>query len=406
MKNTVVRSYLFPIVLILSIALGGLVGYLGGASIQWLKPWGDIFLNLIFTIIVPLIFFSVSSAVVRAGLIGKLGRIFTVMTVVFIMTSVIAASLALVVVLLFPPANHVTLPLVNANTMLSHHFFGQLAQIFTVSDFSKLLSHEHMLALIVFSILVGLAATSIDEDNASFINFLQAGERVFMRVFTLIMWYAPIGFFAYFAVLVNELGPALMHSYVRVTLTYYLFAGAYFIFIYTLYAYFAGRWQGVILFWKHIFLPAATSIATCSSAASIPANLVATKAMRVSADVAETVIPLGSMIHKEGSIIGGVVKIAFLFGLFHLPFTGIPVLLTALGVAILVGMVMGAIPSGGMLGELLILTAYGLPPSALMVISAISILIDPFATLLNVTGNSVNSMMIARLVNGKKIYED
>ena len=76
-------------------------------------------------------------------------------------------------------------------------------------------------------------------------------------------------------------------------------------------------------------------------------------------------------------------------------------LFTAVGVSLLVGTVMGAIPSGGMLGELLILSIYGFPPSALLVIAAISIIIDPMATLLNVTGNSVSSMLIARLVEGR-----
>ena len=124
--------------------------------------------------------------------------------------------------------------------------------------------------------------------------------------------------------------------------------------------------------------------------------------MGVSPEIVETVVPLGSIIHKDGSAIGGVIKIAFLFGVFHLKFAGVSVLFTALGVSLLVGTVMGAIPSGGMLGELLILTVYGFPPSALIVISAISIIIDPLATMLNVTGNSVSSMMIARLVDGKK----
>ena len=111
---------------------------------------------------------------------------------------------------------------------------------------------------------------------------------------------------------------------------------------------------------------------------------------------------MGTILHKEGSVIGGIVKIAFLFGLFHLDFSGFSVLLTAIVIALLVGTVMGAIPSGGMLGELLILHVYGFPPSALMTIVAISIIIDPLATMLNVTGNTVGSMLIARLVDGKK----
>ena len=401
MKN-LLNQKMIPLLLVLAILMGGIVGYFWGASTYWLKPWGDIFLNLIFTTIVPLIFFSVSSAIARAGSMGRLRRIFSAMTVVFIFTSAVAAALAILVVIIFPPANDVSMLINTAVKPVSTGFLNQIASIFTVSDFSKLLSHEHVLALIVFSILVGLAASSTQSnESSSFVAFLYAGERVFMRVFSLIMFYAPVGFFAYFAVLVNELGPALIQSYMRVSVIYYLFAAVYFVVAYTVYAWLAGKTTGVRLFWNNVFLPASTAIATCSSAVSIPAALVATKAMRVSSVIVETVVPLGCIIHKDGSVIGGVFKIAFLFGLFHLKFAGATVLLTAFGVSMLVGTVMGAIPSGGMLGELLILTAYGLPPSTLIIISAISIIIDPIATLLNVTGNTVSAMMIARWVDGK-----
>lgn len=398
---TMLRSYLFPIILLTSIMFGGATGYFWSESAKYLKPFGDIFLNLIFTTIVPLIFFNVSSAVARTGSVGKLGRIFSSMAIIFVFTGIVAASLAIIVVTLIPPAQGVDLSIALSQKPVTNGFFNQIAEIFTVSDFSMLLSHKNMLALIVFSILVGLAASTENKKENSFIAFLQSGEAVFMRVFSLIMLYAPIGFFAYFAVMVSELGPALMQSYIRVAIIYYFFAIVYFIIAFTAYAYLAGKTPGIKLFWRNVFLPAVTSIATCSSAASIPANIVATRDMGVPLEIVETAIPLGSIIHKDGSVIGGVVKIAFLFGVFHLSFTGASVLLTALGVSLLVGTVMGAIPSGGMLGELLILTAYGLPPSALIAIAAISIIIDPIATMLNVTGNSVSAMMIARLVDGK-----
>jgi Na+/H+-dicarboxylate symporter len=278
--------------------------------------------------------------------------------------------------------------------------------MFTVSDFSQLLSHQHMLALIVFSILVGLAVTkSNKKQGALFLGFLEAGEMVFMKFFDLIMYYAPIGFFAYFAVLVSDLGPQLMGSYLRISILYYSSATLYFIVASTGVAWLAAKNKGVRLFWAKVILPAVTSLATCSSAASIPANLEAAKQMSVPSDIADTIIPLGSLIHKDGSVIGGMFKIAFLFGLFQLDFTSPTVLLTALGVSVLVGTVMGAIPSGGMLGELLILAVYGFPPSALIAIAAISIIIDPLATMLNVTGNTVGSMLIARFVHGTSWLE-
>lgn len=400
-KSHSLGSYIIPLILIASILLGGVIGCFFSQFTPYLKPIGDIFLNLIFTAIVPLIFFSIASAIARVASVAKLGLIFGNMLLVFIFTGLVAAVFALVVVHLFPPAQSVTVFLQMPEKIPTVNVFNQLVGIFTVTDFIQLFSHEHILALIVFSLLVGVATAASKEKAQSFAVFLEAGEVIFMRVFSLIMYVAPLGFFAYFAVLVSELGPQLIRSYMRIATLYYLSTLIYFLVVFTGYAYLAGKMQGVRIFWSNVFLPFITSIATCSSAASIPANLIATKSMRVAPEIYETVVPLGSIIHKDGSVIGGMFKIAFLFGVFNVTFSGTGVILTALGVSVLVGTVMGAIPSGGMLGEFLILTLYGFPPSALMAIAAISIIIDPMATMVNVTGNSVSSMMIARLVDGK-----
>src|SRR3990167_4594788 len=362
MFNQSIKSYFSSIILVSSIFLGGIFAIVFKEYVHYLKPLGELFLNLILTAIVPLIFFSVSSAIARTGSLKKLGQIISAMAIVFILTSIVASIFALIMVKIFPPGQGVYLQFAAPSTIAPVRFFNQLVNIVTVSDFSKLFSHDHILPLIVFSILVGLASSVAHEKGKAFAAFLQAGEAVFMQVFALIMLYAPIGFFAYFA----------------------------------------GKLQSVRLFWQNIFLPMITSFATCSSAASIPANLVATKAMGVPPEIYETVVPLGTILHKEGSVIGGVIKIAFLFSVFHLDFSSMSVLMTAVGVSLLVGTVMGAIPSGGMLGELLILSVYGFPAEALVSIVAISIVIDPFATLLNVTGNTASSLLIARWVEGKE----
>ncbi|WED42586.1 dicarboxylate/amino acid:cation symporter [Legionella cardiaca] len=400
-RNQTFRSYFFPALLLSSIILGGLTGYLFEQQAKILKPLGDIFLNLILTVIVPLIFFSITSAIAKAGSLGRLGKIMFCMAIIFLFTGLAAALYALVIVKIFPPSAgiHLELSLLAKPSSLS--FSDQIVNIFTVSNFTQLFSHEHISALIVFAILVGLAVTATKEKGSIFVSLLQAGEDIFMRVFSLIMYIAPIGFFAYFAVLVSELGPKLIENYVRIAIIYYAASLAYFLFVYSVYAYLAGKLHGIKLFWKNLFLPATTALATCSSAASIPANLYAAKNMHVSPEIYETAIPLGSIIHKDGSVIGGIFKIAFLFGIFHLDFSGPSVLLAAIGVSLLVGTVMGAIPSGGMVGELLILAVYGFPPSVLIAIAAISVIIDPIATMLNVTGNTVSSLMIARLVDGK-----
>ncbi len=363
-----------------------------------IKPLGDIFLNLLFTAIVPLVFFSVAATVAQMGKSTQLRKILFAMSTTFIFTGLIAAVFMLIVVLFFPPAQNVFFPTIFAEKIKDNiSIADQLVGMFTVSDFIKLFSHNNMLPLIFFSILTGLATSATGEKGEIFARFLRSGADVSIKIISLIMYFAPIGFFAYFAALVGELGAKILESYVRVTLIYYITGLFYFVFAFTFYAYLANKKSGIKQFWQHVFLPLITSLATCSSAASIPANLQATKKMGVPSSIYETVIPLGAILHKDGSVLGGMLKIAFLFGVYHLPFSGAMILLTALFIALLVGTVMGAIPGGGMLGEMLILSFYGFPPEALMMIAAISIIIDPLATMINVTGDGVCCLMVARL---------
>jgi Na+/H+-dicarboxylate symporter len=208
---------------------------------------------------------------------------------------------------------------------------------------------------------------------------------------------APLGFFAYFSNIIHDLGPQLMTHYFHVTSLYYLGSIVYFFSIFSLYAYLCGGKSQLQLFWKNIIIPATTAVATCSSAATIPSNCDALKKMHMPSALADTIIPLGTILHKQGSIMGGIVKIAFLYSLFHMNFMTLPAIGCAVGISLLVGTVMGAIPSGGMLGELLILHVYGFPPSALYLIATISLLIDPPATLLNVTGNTIAGVIMGRI---------
>lgn len=395
-----IKKYLiphsFPLLLLSSIILGGLTGAYCGKTIPYLKPLGDIFLNLILSAIVPLIFFSIAASITRTKTRGSLGKIFSIMAMIFLFTGLVAAFYSLVVVQFVSLGQDVTLDLTAYHKTESFDVSSHVANMLTVNQFSDLLTHKNMLALIIFSIITGLACTKSKEKARAFVNLLYAGEEVFMNVFQLIMYAAPVGFFAYFAVLIHELGPQLMQNYLRIAITYYTAGLLYFGGAFTLFAYLADRKQGIFLFWKSVFLPMITSLATCSSAASIPANLAACKKMGIPSEIYETVIPLGSVIHKDGSVIGGMFKIAFLFGVFHYNFGEWSTMFSAVGVSLLVGMVMGAIPSGGMIGELLILNIYGFPPSVLIAIAAISIIIDPLATMINVTCNTVSTLMISK----------
>lgn len=402
MKHSFWKSYRFPIILLSSIILGAIIGLIAGEKAVALKPLGDLFLNLMFMIVIPLVFFSITSAIASMGDAKRLGKIMGTMISVFLLTGIIAATVAIIGVKVFPPAEGVNIEMVQTEAPGEEFSIGdQIVSTITVSDFSGLLSRSNMLALIFFSVIMGLATTLIGEKGKPFASFLSAGNEVMLKMVNIVMYYAPIGLGAYFAALVGEFGPTLLGSYFRVVLYYYPLSIIYFVVFFSLYAFLGGGKKGVNVFWKNTLSPVVTSIATCSSAASLPVNLEVTKKMGVPADIRETTLPLGVSLHKDGSVIGGVLKITFLFGVFGMNFSGLNTYLLVIGVALLVGMVMGAIPQGGMIGEMLILSLFGFPPEALPIVAAISTIIDPPATLLNVVGDNPASMMVARVIEGK-----
>lgn len=200
---------------------------------------------------------------------------------------------------------------------------------------------------------------------------------------------------------VGQLGGQILNGYLKIFVLYLILSVIYYFGCFSLYAFVAAGKNGLKIFWKNAVTPSVTALATCSSAACIPANLETVKKIGVPYDIAETVIPLGANMHKDGSVFGGVMKITLLLGLFGKDMTSVSSILGIIGVSLLVGAVMGAIPSGGMIGEMLILSVYGFPPEVLPIIAVVSVIIDAPATLLNSTGNTVCSMLVTRLVEGK-----
>ncbi|WP_413522182.1 dicarboxylate/amino acid:cation symporter [Brochothrix thermosphacta] len=409
MKNRF-KQYRSSFLLLSAIILGGLIGVLFPQQTYYLKPIGDVFVNFMFMAIVPFVFFSISSAIASMDGAKRLGKIMGSTFLIFIFTAICAAIIGYIGIRFFPlvqNANLDTIKTLMSSTPVQDDISlaDRLVGIFTVNDFSLLLSKEHMLPLIFFSVLIGLATSSLGTTAKPFAVFLKSGSEVLMKLVQFIMYLAPVGLGCYFAAIIGDLGSQIIGSYVRVIVLYIGIALFYFIVMNTVYALLAGGKYSLRSFWRNITQPAVTAIATCSSAASIPVNLKATKDMGVPNDIAETVIPLGANTHKDGSVIGGVFKIAFLYGVFNRDITGIDNMITIILCAFLVGAVMGAIPGGGMIAEVLIVTILGFPLEAVPLIIVISTIIDMPATLLNSSGNTVSAMMVTRLVEGRNYFK-
>jgi len=165
----------------------------------------------------------------------------------------------------------------------------------------------------------------------------------------------------------------------------------------------AGGKKGINVFWKNNITPSLTALGTCSSIATIPANLEGAEQMNIPSHIRNVVIPLGAPLHKDGSSMSSIIKIAVIFALFGKDFTDPYTLLTAIGITIIVSVVEGGIPNGGYIGEILAITVYGFPmEQALPAAMIVGTLVDPMATLLNANGDLVSAMMITRIAEGKK----
>ncbi|CDA30357.1 putative uncharacterized protein [Clostridium sp. CAG:492] len=407
------KNYKSTIILLFAIIIGAIVGIIFKEKAAVLSPLGDLFLNLMFIIIVPLVFLNISTAIAKMTQPKRFGKIMVGIISVFIITSIVAVIIGLIS----------TLPIKLVSTEDGEQIKSSLEEItssdsegskdetsilqrtvntLTVNDFSGLLSRNNIIAIIVFAIIFGISAQMSGKKAKPVVDFLDSANEIIMNIVKIIMYYAPIGLGCYFASLVGTFGKEIAIGYVKTFVIYTIVAVLFYFIIYTLYAFISAGKKGVRAFWKNIIPPTVTSLATCSSAASIPVNIQSAKNIGVSDDIAETLIPFGTSFHKDGSIIGSVFKIMFLVCLFGTNISSIGSVLQILGVALVATLLVSAVPiGGGTISEMLIITMMGYPIAALPILTIIATIIDPPATMLNVVGDSSSSMLAARIVDGK-----
>ncbi len=401
------KNYKSSIILLLFIILGGVAGLIFKSDVIAVKPLGDLFLNLLLVIIVPLVFLTISTSIGRMKQPKRIGKILLSIVGIFIATSLVSVLVGFI-------STHTT-KLVDTKDGISIresletnseeitkteevNYLAKTVDTISVDNFSKLLSRDNMIALIMFSILIGLSINLAKEKGEAFLKVLESANEVIGKLIKIVMYYAPIGLGCYFAYIVGTFGKEIALGYGRTFVIYLITAVFFYFIVYSIYALIGGGREGFKRYWKNIIPATVTALATCSSAASIPVNTECSKKMGMPDDIVDTTIPLGTNFHKDGSIIGSVFKIMFLVYLFNASVSTPKILLVSLVATLLVT----AVPiGGGTISEMLIITALGFPVAALPILTIIATIIDAPATVLNVVGDSASCMMVTRIVDGK-----
>ncbi len=400
-KKVIAKNYTFLGIMIAAMVLGSIIGWVWpDASV--LKPLGTVFINLMFCIVVPLVFASIAGSVASMKSRKRAGKIMGTTVATFVVTGAIAAVIMFVLMKLFPPV-------LSAWTDIQAEEMGEYATVsdmivnfFTASDFVGLLTRRAMLPLIVFSVLFGFAVNLNGGAETPVAKFLEDLTKVMLKFVQLITYYAPIAFFAIFADLVASYGSQITESYGRAMLVYYPLCFIYIFTAFPLFARFGGGKGAVKVMFSHITRPAVVSLGTCSSVATIPTNLQEAEETGISKDVSEMVIPLGATMHMDGSCFSCVLKIAFVLGVFgqNLEWSQLPVIVL---VAVLSSVGMSGVPGGGYIGEYIICSLF-FPTQielAFPILVAIGNLVDPPATMINAAGDYVVSYIVSRYVDGK-----
>ena len=401
----IIKNYKMTIILLGAIIIGAIVGLILKDKATVLSPFGDIFINLMFVIIVPLIFLTISTAIIKMESPKRLGKIMSRIVIVFVIMSVFAALIGLVSTYSFKLVNpndaSSIKDLFDESTKLDKDLsiLERTASLLTVDDFTGLLSKGNIIALLVFSIIFAFAVRKSKEKAEPVKKILFSLNDIVLNIVNIIMYYAPIGLGCYFAALIGTYGESIAVGFLKTFIIYTIVCLLVYVVLYSIYALISGGKEGLKAYWSHIVAPSATALATCSSAACIPVNVKAAKEIGVSDDIAETTIPMGTSFHKDGSVIGSVFKIMFLVYLFGTN----PSITTVLGVALLATLLITAVPvGGGTISEMFILTLMGFPAAALPILTIIATVIDAPATVLNVVGDTSSSMLVSRMVDGRE----
>ena len=262
-------NYKSTIILLVAIIVGSIIGIIFKEKATILSPLGDLFLNLLLVIIVPLIFLNITTAISKMKQPKRLGKIILSILAVFIITSIIAVLIG------FASTYFVKL----VDTEDGEKIKGTLEEIvdeevteedmtiadrtvslLTVNDFTKLLSKDNVIALLIFSVMIGIAINMSKEKGEPFRKVLESANDVMANVVKIIMYYAPIGLGCYMASFIGSFGSSIAIGYLKTFIIYLVVSLLFYFVVYTIYAYIAGGKRGVTAFWKNVIPATLTAL--------------------------------------------------------------------------------------------------------------------------------------------------
>ncbi|MDC1360863.1 dicarboxylate/amino acid:cation symporter [Gammaproteobacteria bacterium] len=364
------------------------------------KMGGEIFMNLLKLLVVPLVFFSLVTGISSLGSSQSLGSL-TFKTVGFyLLTTAIAVSLALLAGYFFEPGSNYSADIALAAPSAlpqGQGIYSTITGIFP-SNIIQAMADNQMLAIVFFSILFGLALNKTNHLTGNFSESFAKLNTVFLQLIVMVMSFAPIGVFCLIGKFVIADGLDIFQdvlAYVVLLISLLIFHA---LFTYSIFLKFIGG-LSPITFFKKIKNVALFAFSTSSSAATIPVTLkTVNQDLGVNQNVASFVVPVGATINMDGTAI-----MQGLATVFIAQMSGIDLTLFQYGQVVLLAVATSigtaAVPSAGTITLIIILQQFNLPLEAIGIILAVDRVLDMIRTSVNVTGDAAIACIVAKSEN-------
>jgi Na+/H+-dicarboxylate symporter len=384
--------------ILIAIVLGSLAGLALGEKAGHLKVVGDMFINLLKMIIIPLILASMVAGIISLGDARRLGRIGLKTFVYYMATTLLAVGVGLVLVNLIRPGVGVDMGAEAAVDMAGRETpsLGSIIKDIIPENLFAAMAENKVLSIILFSLLLGIAISSIGEKAKPLMALFESFNAVMMKITDWIMLLAPVGVFALIAYTIGTMGLSVLKPLAVYMVTVILGLSIHaFVTLPVLLSLF-GKYSPS-KFIRDMFSAVATAFSTASSAATLPITMECLRENTgVSNKVASFVLPLGATVNMDGTALYEAVAAMFIAQAYGISLS-IGQQLVIMLTATLASIGAAAIPGAGLVTMVIVLKAVNLPEQGIGMILAVDRILDMMRTAVNVWGDACGTAVVARL---------
>ena len=392
-KKLPLAAYIFA-GLVLGILAGAALMKTPEIAVEYIKPFGTLFLNLVKFIVVPIVLFSIMSGVISMQDMRKVGSIGVKTVCYYMCTTAMAVLIGLVIANLCKGFFHqLATSGLEYEAAEAPSFIETIVNIFPNNALEPMVN-ANMLQVIVIALFFGFGAIAVGEKGRAFTEFVESASAISMYVMDAIIKLSPIGVFCLITPVVAENGPSVLGDLATVLLVAY---AAYILHMVVVYSLTVKAMGGLspIQFFKGMLPAILFAFSSASSVGTLPLNLECVQKLGAKKDVASFVLPLGATINMDGTSIMQGVAVIFIAQAYGIDLTP-SALATVVATATVASIGTAGVPSVGLVTLSMVLTSVGLPTEGIALIMGIDRILDMLRTAVNITGDAVCTTIIAR----------